>query len=330
MVYRLLPLNGLRAFEAAARHRSFKKAAEELYVTPTAVSHQIKGLEGSLGVQLFRRLTRALALTAEGEAMLPKVSEGLECLAAAVARTRDPHKVVTLSVTAPPSFAVRWLVPRLRGFTAAHPEVQLHLSSSFKTIDGAEGGAALPIEAMETRDGISGIAICFGGGRYPGFQVDPIFAADYYPVCSPSLLKGKRPLRTPQDLRWHVLIHDDTIPDEMNRPSWEEWFRLAGVHGVDPNQGLHFSDVSLALEAARDGQGVALALEPLVRAEVAAGRLVIPFKTPLGARFAYYLVVPAALADRPAVAAFRGWLLGEATKEPTSPATGKQAKGYTE
>lgn len=322
MVYRYLPLNGLRAFEAAARHRSFKKAAEELFVTPTAVSHQIKTLEDGLGVQLFHRLTRALALTAEGAAILPKVSEGLECLAAAVEQTRDPRRVGTLSVTAPPTFAARWLVPRLRGFTAAHPEVQLHLSSSFKTIDGADRGAAFPLSASDTHDRATGIAICFGFGRYPGCQVDLMFAADYFPVCSPTLLKGKRPLRAPQDLRWHVLIHDDTIPEESHRPTWEEWFKVAGVPGVKPHQGPRFSDVSLALEAARDGQGVALAIEPLVRAEIAAGRLVIPFAKPLRARFAFYLVVPSALAERPAVAAFRHWLLEEAKKE-----TGRSAIG---
>lgn len=317
MVYRFLPLNGLRAFEAAARHRSFKKAAEELFVTPTAVSHQIKTLEDSLGVQLFHRLTRALALTAEGEAILPKVSEGLECFAAAVERTRDPRKHGTLSVTAPPTFAARWLVPRLRGFTAAHPEVRFHLSSSFNTIAGADRGTAFPIDAIDTHDGAAGIAICFGFGRHPGCQVDLIFAADYFPVCSPTLLKGKRPLRTPQDLRWHVLIHDDTIPEETNRPTWEEWFKVAGVQGANPYPGPRFSDVSLALEAARDGQGVALAMEPLARGEIASGRLVIPFGTPLRARFAFYLVVPAVLAERPAVAAFREWLLAEARKEPS-------------
>lgn len=325
MVYRFLPLNGLRAFEAAARHRSFKKAAEELFVTPTAVSHQIKTLEDSLGVQLFHRLTRALALTPEGEAILPKVSEGLRCLAAAVEQTRDRREASILSVSAPPTFAARWLVPRLRAFNGTHPEVQLHLSSSFRTIDGADRSPAFPIDAVDAPDGAAGIAICFGLGHHPGCRVDLIFAADYFPVCSPSLLKSKRPLRTPQDLRWHVLIQDDTIPDEANRPTWEEWFKLAGVTGVDPRQGPRFRDVSLALEAARDGQGVALAMEPLARADIAAGRLVIPFETPLRARFAFYLVVPAALAERPAVAAFREWLLDEASKEPGRVASDRAA-----
>jgi LysR family glycine cleavage system transcriptional activator len=271
-------------------------------------------LEDCLGVQLFHRLTRALALTPEAEAILPKVSEGLRCLAVAVERTRDPRTAGTLSVTAPPAFAARWLVPRLRRFSAAHPEVQLRLSSSFRTIDGADRGATFPFDAINPHNG-AGIAICFGAGRYPGCQVDLIFAADYVPVCSPSLLRVKRPLRTPQDLRWHVLIHDDTIPEEANRPTWEEWLRMVKAEGVNPHVGPRFSDVSLALEAARDGQGVALAIEPLVRAEVAAGRLVIPFRIPLSARFAFYLVVPEALAERPVVTAFREWLLEEATNE---------------
>jgi LysR family glycine cleavage system transcriptional activator len=315
MAYRLPPLNALRAFEAAARHRSFKRAAEELFVTSTAVSHQIKALEAYLDVQLFRRLTRALELTPEGEAMLPKVSEGLECLAAAVERVRDRTAAGMLTVTAPPSFASRWLVPRLRGFTATHRDLELHIASSVKNIDTREQGAVPAMEAVDVREDASSVAIRFGNGRYSGFRVDPIFAPDFVPVCSPALLKGKRPLHAPNDLRFHVLIHDDTIPDESDRPSWEAWLKAAAASGVDPNAGPHFSDASLALEAARDGQGVALAPKPLVSAEIAAGRLVIPFGIAIPSRAAYYLVVPEALAGRSAVAAFRDWLLDEARKE---------------
>lgn len=315
MAYRLPPLNALRAFEAAARHRSFKKAAEELFVTPTAVSHQVKALEEYLEVPLFRRLTRALELTPEGEAMLPKVSEGLECLAVAVERVRDRTADGVLTVTAPPSFASRWLVPRLRGFTAANRDLELHVASSVKNIDTRDQGAVPAIEAVDLRDDASSVAIRFGYGRYPGFRVDSIFAPDFVPVCSPVLLKGKRPLRTPNDLRFHVLIHDDTIPDEADRPSWEECLKAAAVDDVDPNAGPHFSDASLALEAARDGQGVALTLKPLASAEIAAGRLVIPFGITIPSRSAYYLVIPEALAERPAVSSFRDWLLDEAKKE---------------
>jgi LysR family glycine cleavage system transcriptional activator len=308
-------LNGLRAFEAAARHRSFKKAAEELFVTPTAVSHQIKALEESLGVQLFHRLTRALSLTADGEAILPKVSEGLKCLKTAIELRRAAPEVTVLSVTAPPTFAARWLVPRLNAFNQAHPEVELHLSSSFTMIDAVDRAYKFPVDASESHGGTS-IAVRFGYGRYTDCRVDLVFAADYFPMCSPSLLRSKRPLRAPQDLRWHVLIHDYTIPDEASRPTWAEWFKVAGVTGVNPHHGPRFRDVSLALEAACDGQGVVLAMEPVARREIAAGRLVIPFATPLRARLAFYLVTPEAVAEQPAVVAFREWLLSEAAKEP--------------
>ena len=276
MTYRSLPLNGLRAFEAAARHGSFKQAADKLFVTPTAVSHQIKALEDSLGVQLFHRLTRALALTADGETLLPKVSEGLKCLKAAVDLRRAAPEVTILSVTAPPTFAARWLVPRLTAFNQAHPEVELHLSSSFKMIDVAKRSPRSPVDVVET-DGGTSIAVRFGYGHYKDCRVDRIFAADYFPMCSPSLLRSKRPLRVPQDLRWHVLLHDETIPDEAIRPTWEKWFKVAGVTGVKPHHGPRFRDVSLALEAACDGQGLVLAMEPVARREIEAGRLVIPF-----------------------------------------------------
>lgn len=319
MSYRSLPLNGLRAFEAAARHGSFKQAADELFVTPTAVSHQIKALEDSLGVQLFHRRTRALALTADGEAILPKVSEGLKCLKAAVDFRRAAPEVTILSVTAPPTFAARWLVPRLATFNQAHPEVELHLSSSFTMIDAAKRSPRAPVDVVDTDSGTS-ISVRFGYGHYQDCRVDHIFAADYYPMCSPSLLRSKRPLRVPQDLRWHVLLHDETIPDEAIRPTWEKWVKVAGASGVKPHHGPRFRDVSLALEAACDGQGLVLAMEPVARREIEAGRLVIPFATPLRAHLAFYLVAPLAVAEQLAVVAFRDWVLGEAAKEPTRPA----------
>lgn len=309
MAYRLPPLTALRAFEAAARTLSFKKAAAELHVTPAAISHQVKALEGYLGVPLFRRLTRRLELTAKAEAMLPKLREAFACLAAAVETTRDSGGA--LSVSAPPTFAARWLVPRLPRFAAAHPEVELRLSSSPDTID-RHGGGAPGAGVVDPRDPSTDVAIRFGSGRSPGQRVDLVLAPAYTLVCSPRLLVGKRPLRVADDLRRHVLIHDETIPDEAFRPSWEEWLRVAGATGVDASLGPRFGNAALAVEAALDGQGVVLALKPLVAAEVAAGRLVIPFDVSVPSRYVYYLATPEAIADRPAVAAFRAWLLAEA------------------
>lgn len=309
MSYRLPPLNALRAFEAAARHLSFKKAAEELSVTPTAVSHQIKLLEHFLDMALFRRLTRALELTPHGEAMLPKVREGLECFAAAVERTREHASTGRLVIVAPPSFASRWLVPRLQRFTLDQPQVHLHVVSSLGAIDSEPPASALALESIDLREEDSQAVIRYGTGAYPGCRIDRIFGPDYIAVCSPRLLESMRPLRRPADVKFHVLLHDDTIANERARPSWEEWLRVAGVGGVDCSAGPHFSDSGLALVAAVDGLGIALASKPLVADEIAAGRLVAPFDIAVGQHYAYYLVTPEAISDRPVVTAFREWLL---------------------
>jgi LysR family glycine cleavage system transcriptional activator len=311
VTYRLPPLSVLRAFESASRHLSFKKAAEELHVTPAAISQQIKTLEGYLGVSLFRRLTRALELTEHGTAMLPKIREGFECFAAAVETTRQDHGGA-LTVTAPPTFASRWLVPRLSRFVAAHPEIELRLASSRDTIDRRGDASVFEDGVVDLRDDMSGLAIRYGTGNYPGYRVEQIFAPDYVPVCSPRLLEGERPLREPGDLRWQVLIHDETIDDEEKQPNWKEWLRMAGVTDVDARRGPRFSNAVLAVGAALDGQGVALALKQLVEADLAAKRLVIPFAIALPSPYAYFLVMPEAVVGRVAVAAFREWLLAEA------------------
>lgn len=314
MGYHLPPLNSLRAFESAARHLSFKKAAEELHVTPAAISHQIKALEAYLETPLFRRLTRALDLTEEGRAMLPKLQEGFECLAAAVERTRPHAGGGTLAVCAPPSFAARWLMPRLQRFTAAHPDIELRLSTSLATIDSRDAGTTAG-EPVDLRDAGSDVEIRFGSGRYGTLRADRIFGVSYVAVCSPRLLTGKRPLHKPLDLRHHVLIHDDTIPDLDERPSWAQWMKMAGETGVESGTGPHFSNAGLAIEAAIDGLGVALAPRPLVSADVAEGRLAMPFDIAVPSRYAYWLVCPEATAERPAARAFRDWLLGEAKQE---------------
>lgn len=316
MSYRLPPLNALRAFEAAARHLSFKNAGEELAVTPTAISHQIRGLEDYLGFALFRRLTRALDLTAEGRAMLPKVREGLECFAAAIENTRCHEAGGRLLVSSPPAFAARWLIRHLPGFTARHPDIQLHMTASLKNIDPPDVAGVSVFDEVDVRDDETELFIRFGRGRYVGCRVERLFAPAYTAVCSPNLLSGKRPLNVPADLRHHALLHDDTVPELMDRPTWGEWLQLAGVEGLDDEAGTHFSDSGLALSAAVDGVGVALASKPLVEAEVAAGRLVMPFNIVIRRPQAYFLVIPEAVAQRPVVRAFCEWLLDEAGKVP--------------
>ena len=310
MSYRLPPLPALRAFESAARHLSFKKAAAELFVTPAAVSQQIKVLESYLETPLFRRLPRSLELTDAGIAMLPKVSEGLACLVAAMEATRrgGPR---ALTVHVPPFFALRWLVPRLPHFADLHPEIELRLSGSEASIDGM--GVPMDLQA-DLHGDVTDVTVRFGLGRYAGFQSDVLLMPDYMLVCSPELLTRMGALVTPADVSRQVLIHDESLPDEGGRPSWAEWFRLAGLPGVDVSRGPRFSSAALVLEAVLRGQGVALMLRPLVEADVAAGRLVLPFDVSMPSRYAYHLVISDTVRERPEVQAFRNWMLAEALR----------------
>jgi LysR family transcriptional regulator, glycine cleavage system transcriptional activator len=307
---RLPPLNALRAFEAAARHLSFKNAARELHVTPGAVSHQVKLLEEHLGMTLFRRLTRALELTPQAVAMLPLVQDGLERLSAAVDKGRARDRAGSLTVIAPPNFAARWLVPRLSRFTLAHPNLELHIASRPSMIDGR--GEDVPHPPPEAPADSPTAMIRFGDGRYPGSRVDEVFSAAYVPICSPRLMTGPNPLRTPDDLRNHTLLHDDTVIEEDARPSWADWLQSVGLSDIDASRGPHFSDASLAFEAALEGMGVALAIKPLVRSDIEAGRLVAPFDIAAPASYAYYLVTPEGARRNATLDAFREWLLGEA------------------
>lgn len=310
---RFPPLNALRAFEAAARHLSFKKAAVELHVTPGAVSHQVKLLEDYLGVPLFRRLTRALELTSEAQAMLPKVRGGLDSLVEAVDRARARRARGSLTVVAPPNFAARWLIPRLSRFTDAHPELDLHVASSPATIDTGDEDQEVP--EWEGGTGAPAAVVRFGDGRYPGSRVDEVFSAAYVPACSPRVLaRGRQPLRTPEDLRHYPLVHDDTEMEEGARPSWSDWLQAVGATEVDASRGPRFSNASLAFRAALEGMGVALVMKPLVRDEIDAGRLVIPFDIAAPASFSYYLVTSEGGVD-PATEHFRDWLLAESAPE---------------
>jgi LysR family glycine cleavage system transcriptional activator len=314
VLYRLPSLNALRAFESSARHLSFKLAAEELSLTPTAISHQIKQLEDFVGSSLFDRLTRALQLTPTGEAMLPKVREGLECFATAIERSRHKDRTHQLFVVAPPSFTARWLVTRLQGFTSANPEIDLHLVRSATAVDDDVSAGTSSFVAIDMREGDSQVTIRFGNGIYPGFQVDRLFAGDYVAVCSPTMQQGKHPLREPGDIRHHVLLHEGGGSNEPAGPEWSDWLHQAGVTDVDGSRGLHFSDSSLAVGAAINGLGVALASLPLVAAKIAEGRLVAPLNIRVTQPNAYFLLTPLAVAERAEVAAFRTWLLSEAAQ----------------
>ncbi len=308
------PLNALRAFEAAARHLSFALAARELHVTPAAVSHQVKGLEQNLGVPLFRRLARGLELTRAGQACLPGLRDGFDRLAAAVEQVRALGETRTLAVSAAPSFATRWLAPRLHRFVGAHPDLDVRINASAQLIDPSKGDVRHDGEAGGSMMEDADIAIRFGTGEYPGFRVDKLLPAAVTPMCSPQLLEGERPLREPADLKHHVLIHDNVSSDD-GRALWQVWLEAAGVEDVDVSHGLRFNHAMMALEAAADGLGVALGMPVLAAADLAAGRLVRPFKLVLPLKFGYHAVSAAEASQRPDIAAFREWLLAEARRD---------------
>lgn len=323
MVRRLPPLNSLRAFEAAARHLSFAKAADELSVTPAAISHQVKALEDHLGMRLFHRRNRAVDLTEAGRAALPKLREGFDQLADAIERVRAFKGIGTLEISAAPSLASRWLTPRLHRFIAAHPDIDVRITASSSLIDVRDDarsvGRAAPV-ASPTEE--ADIAIRFGTGRYPGFRADQLLPVSVTAMCSPRLINGEHPLRTPDDLRHHTLLKDDAAYFAEDGLDWDVWLKAAGASGVDTSRGLQFSHSALALEAAADGLGVVLGNPMLAAADLAAGRLVIPFALSLPSSFAYYLVSAEECCDRPDVVAFRDWLRAEAADESASSGEG--------
>lgn len=306
-----LPFSALRVFESAARHLSFKRASEELFITPAAVSQQIKALEHQLGVKLFNRHGRGLSLTEEAEAGLPMLTAGFEKLVESVHRIRGANENASLTVWMAPSFAAKWLIPRLHRFHEACPGIDLNISASRNLIDSNTSKKTIPAENFK-RDNVD-IAIRFGKGDYPGCRVDKLFSVNAIPLCSPALLKGKHPLRSPEDLRFHNLLHDDTRYE--GRPDWATWLEAAGVENVDSSHGVRFNHVNLALTAAVEGQGVVLSINALASEDIAAGRLVIPFDLGLPLEYAYYLITLEEVTSHPHAAAFRAWLIEEAKQE---------------
>jgi LysR family glycine cleavage system transcriptional activator len=288
---RLPPLGALRAFEAAAKHLSFTRAAAELCVTQAAISHQIRQLEDWLGVRLFERRGHALTLTAKGQAYLPELADALDRISAATVRLMEPD-ARPLRMTVLPSFASRWLVPRLAAFRTLHPDVDVRLESS----------ADIWTFATERFD----LGIRSGLGKWTGLKADLIARETLSPVCSPMLLNGEHPIRVPADLRRAHLLYDTP------REAWRQWFDAAGAGQSETGMGASFNDAGLALQAAVDGQGVALGRLMLAADDLRHGRLVQPFDIVLPNDYSYWLVYPPAALHRPDVAAFRTWLLAEA------------------
>ncbi len=286
----LPPLNGLRAFEAAARHMSFTDAAAELSVTQAAISHQVRGLEQRLGLKLFVRRNRSLLLSEAGQAYLPAVRGAFDQLNEATEKLLHKDRGGHLTVTTTASFAMKWLVPRLGGFQRANPEVDVRISTGTGLIDFS-------------REDVD-IGIRYGRGQWPGLVAERLVAEDVMPVCAPSLLKGPNPLKKPADLKRFTLLHIGNFPDD-----WQVWLTAAGVKGIDSSRGVSFDFALAAYQAAMDGLGVALGRQALVGPDLKAGRLVVPFDFKMSTELAYYLVYPPDAIRRRKIKALRDWLM---------------------
>jgi LysR family glycine cleavage system transcriptional activator len=303
---RLPPLNALRSYEAAARHLSFTKAAGELRVTPAAVSHQVKMLEDHIGISLFQRVNRQLVLTEAGEACLPGIRMAFEGLAGAIDSISIAGRSGVLTVSVAPSLAGKWLLPRLERFKSMHPDIDVRVSASIQFVDFASGEID--------------VAIRYGTGQYTGLTSELLISESLVPVCSPRLLDGPHPLRSPRDIRFHTLLHDDSPDEDTSCPPWELWLKAAGVEGVDATRGPRFNQPSLVLEAAILGQGIALAKSAIAAADLAEGRVIKPFELTRPLEFAYYIVCPESKTLMPKVDVFIRWLKEEAAAATPSPA----------
>ena len=300
MIDRFPGLRTLRAFDAAARHLNFTRAADDMGVTPAAISNQIKELEDQIGVELFIRTSRTMRLTKEGEILRLAVNESLETLSNALHRIKRLENRNQIRVSSTPSVAAKWLVPRLDSFLSAYPSADVRIDVSNTLVDF-------------DRDDVD-VAIRFGAGKYPGLRADLLFRDTLSPVCSPTLITKEKPLKVPRDLLRHTLIHLDWQAQGSPWPNWRMWMQAAGIKEFDDKRGLHFGQTSLTIQAAIDGQGVALGDSNLVADDLAAGRLVKPFDLSLKApdSFSYFVITRLNTDDAPLVNAFRDWCLAEA------------------
>jgi LysR family glycine cleavage system transcriptional activator len=298
MAERLPPMQALRAFEAAARMKSLSRAAESLHLTHGAISHQIKSLEADLGVRLVERAGRGIRLTDEGERFATRIRTVLSDLGDAVREASERSNPRQLRVSVLPSFAARWLLPRIGRFFAAHPEIDVDVSASNAIADFK-------------RDDVD-VGIRCGLGVWPGLHVEFVLDDVYFPVCSPHLAGGRLPAR-PEDLARYTLLRAE---DDL----WKPWFEAAGLHWPEPSRGPMFSDSSHSIQAAIDKQGIALARTSLLGNDLRNGVLVRLFDIEVPSARKYYLVYPARLADAPKLVAFRQWLFEEAALDQQAPA----------
>lgn len=296
----LPPLNALRAFEAVARHLSFTKAAEELHVTPAALSHQLRTLEDHLSVELFHRRARSIELTQSGRLLHPGIQGGFDQIRSAVERLSSRQANRVLVVSAGPGFTAKWLAPRLYRFVEAHPEIDARISAGSLPIDLAKADVD--------------IAIRVSTGDHPGLHVERLMEERILPLCSPRLIDGENGLKTAADLSRFTLIHIDLPPPAPQGATWAHWLQEAGITGIDADRGLRFNVVDHAHDAAIAGAGVVMAHKVIASYDIAAGRLAAPFgpELPMFGRH-YHLLCAKGQESSPKIRAFRNWMFDEMT-----------------
>ncbi|ANG64329.1 LysR family transcriptional regulator [Marinobacterium aestuarii] len=296
---RLPPLKALRAFEAAGRHESLKQAADELHVTTGAVSQQVKLLEEFLGVDLFKRLNKSVRLTEAGRAALPLIESGFELLNQAVTRAQEFGNQNLITISVAPSFGAKWLLPRLELFRKAHPDIDLRVDASTRLVDFS----------YEDVD----LAIRYGPPKERGMHLEALTDEIVFPVCSPRLLERGKVFRQPQDLAGQTLLHFEGRADDREFPGWGHWLGAAGVASLEVVNGPRFSMSSMVLQAAMDGQGIALGSSVLAADDLRAGRLVRLFDVSVQAQHSYYLICTRNTLNRPDIQRFVQWIKQEMT-----------------
>jgi LysR family transcriptional regulator, glycine cleavage system transcriptional activator len=295
---RLPSLNALRTFEAVGRHLSFARAADELFVTKAAVAQQVRQLEEEIGAPLVGRLGRGLRLTEAGHAGMSDLADGFAVLGRAARAMREANGRRFLIINSNASFAATWLVGRIGKFKAQHPDIDVLLDAN-------------PMDDSLDRSGVDAL-IRWGTGEFPGLSTTLLFKEEVFPVCAPALAHGDHPIRSPQDLSRHTLLHLDCA-DSPVWPDWRDWLETAGAVEVDATRGVWFTRMSMAIHAAAQGQGVALSSVATAADELAAGRLIVPFSTSVRTPFGYYFACRPAQSASPRIQALRDFLVAEAT-----------------
>lgn len=292
---RLPSLNALRAFVSAGRRLNLKRAADELHVTPSALSHQIRALEGELGVALFKRTGKGLELSDAGRLILPGIGAAFDSMRETIAQLRPANSSNVLNVSMLSTFAMRWFIPRLHRFQQLHDDIEVRISTSIELVDFTRADMDCAIRS--------------GRGFWPGTHALRLFDERFTPVCHPGLPQGNAPLATPADLAFHTLLHSRLRPDD-----WLVWLAAAGLPQLKPAHELQFETRNFAIAGAIRGLGIAIIDPLLVQEELKDGRLIQPFSQTLPTSSAYYLVWPDWREEPPKLAAFREWLTAEVAR----------------